>query len=220
MDKIIEYYDELASTYDENRFENQYGKFIDAQERRILKKLLANPDEIVLDLACGSGRLLNFATIGTDGSIKMIEIAKSKFPKKSVHLNDAAKMHFESNAIDTIFSFHFFMHLDQEKIDEILKECHRVLKENGRLIFDFPSQKRSKFLKYKTSEWHGAYSTTLNQLKRNPYFTISSVQGLLFLPIHRFPKVLRRFFVKLDLLLANSFLKEYSSYLVVELHKK
>ena len=38
MDKIIDYYDNLAETYDENRFENTYGKFIDKQERNILNQ--------------------------------------------------------------------------------------------------------------------------------------------------------------------------------------
>ena len=35
-EKILQYYDELAPTYDENRFENSYGKYIDAQERTFL----------------------------------------------------------------------------------------------------------------------------------------------------------------------------------------
>ena len=40
MNKIINYYDSLAESYDENRFDNTYGKFIDKQERNILDKLL------------------------------------------------------------------------------------------------------------------------------------------------------------------------------------
>jgi hypothetical protein len=38
-EKIIEYYNQLASEYDENRFGNSYGQFIDFQERRILNKI-------------------------------------------------------------------------------------------------------------------------------------------------------------------------------------
>lgn len=112
MDKIIEYYDILASSYDENRFENEYGKFIDTQERKILVELLTNQNETVLDLACGSGRLLGFATVGSDGSAEMIKIAKQKFPEKEIFQSDASHLPFESNSLDTIISFHFFMHLN------------------------------------------------------------------------------------------------------------
>lgn len=220
MDKIIAYYDNLASLYDEDRFENEYGKFIDKQERTILSVLLKNQNEIVLDLACGSGRLLNFATIGSDGSSEMIKIAQKKFPEKKIYLNDASNLPFENESIDTIFSFHFFMHLDQMKIDAILNECKRVLKPNGRIIFDIPSKKRRKLLKFKTNEWHGAYSSSLKELMMNADFRISSVHGILFFPIHRFPTFLRKFFTKLDLLLANSLFKEYSSYLIIEFKKK
>jgi predicted SAM-dependent methyltransferase len=112
------------------------------------------------------------------------------------------------------------MHLKQNKVDNILDECNRILKVNGRIIFDIPSKKRRNLFKYKSNEWHGAFSCTLKELKSNPNFKISKSFGILFLPIHRFPKFTRKFFTNLDLILANSFLKEYSSYLIIEFHKK
>ena len=33
---ILKYYDNLAANYDENRFGNSYGKYIDQQERSFL----------------------------------------------------------------------------------------------------------------------------------------------------------------------------------------
>lgn len=115
MNKIVNYYDNLAESYDKNRFDNPYGKFIDKQERNLLNKLVSNSNEIILDLACGSGRLMHYANYGIDASPKMIKITKQKFKNKSVYLSDAEKTPFKSNSIDTIISFHFFMHLDQEK---------------------------------------------------------------------------------------------------------
>ena len=220
MDKIVEYYNELASTYDENRFENEYGKFIDAQERILLNKLLTDNNDLILDLACGSGRLLDFASVGTDASEKMLEIAQKKHKNKKLVLSDAEQLQFETDTFDKIISFHFFMHLNDEKIEEILNECHRVLKKDGKLIFDIPSLKRRNLFNYKSNGWHGANSTTVEKLKQHPNFRISNIHGLLFLPIHRFPKFSRRFFIKLDLILSNSLLKEYSSYLVVEFVKQ
>ena len=219
MNKIINYYDNLAESYDENRFENTYGKFIDKQERKLLDKLLTNRSEIILDLACGSGRLLNYAEFGIDASSKMIEIAKQKHKNKSIYLADAEKTHFESNSFDTIISFHFFMHLEQDKIDKIFEECFRILKKNGRIIFDVPSKKRRDLLNFKSNEWHGAYSTSISELKLNHRFKVNRTFGFLFFPIHRFPKFMRDFLVKIDLFIANSFLKEYSSYLIIEINK-
>lgn len=219
MNKIVNYYNNLAESYDKNRFDNPYGKFIDQQERNVLDKLLTNSNEIVLDLACGSGRLLNYANYGIDASPKMIEITKQKFKNKSIYLADAEKTPFESNSIDTIISFHFFMHLDQEKINKIFEECNRILNKNGRIIFDVPSKKRRKLLNFKSNEWHGAYSTSIAELKLNPHFKLNRTFGFLFFPIHRFPKFIRKFLVQIDLLIANSFLKEYSSYLIIEFKK-
>jgi ubiquinone/menaquinone biosynthesis C-methylase UbiE len=54
--EIKAYYDELATTYDSNRFENSYGRYIDAQEQQFLTQLLAkNNFKTVLDLGCGTG---------------------------------------------------------------------------------------------------------------------------------------------------------------------
>lgn len=220
MDKIVEYYNELASTYDDDRFENEYGRFIDTLERILLNKLLTDKNALVLDLACGSGRLLDFASFGTDASKKMLEIAQKKHKNKKLVLCDAEKLQFETDTFDKIISFHFFMHLNDEKIEGVLNECHRILKKGGKLIFDIPSLKRRNLFNFRSNGWHGANSTTVEKLNQHPNFKISNIHGLLFLPIHRFPKFSRRFLIKLDLILSNSFLKEYSSYLVVEFVKE
>lgn len=220
MDEIIRYYDALASSYDEDRFDNTYGKFLDNQERKILDRILLNKNEEVLDLACGTGRLSNYATIGVDGSSEMIEIAKRKFPQKTFLRNEADTIILDDESVDTIISFHFFMHLNENKINLILLEADRILRKKGRIIFDIPSKKRRNLLGYKKKNWHGANSLDISDFKSNPNFKIKRTFGILFFPIHRFPKSWRKFLVKLDSVLANSFLKEYSSYLIIELEKK
>ncbi len=218
--EITAYYEALAKKYDEDRFGNSYGRFIDASERKILEKLLVNPDEIVLDLACGSGRFLNFAQIGIDASAEMIEVAKTKFPNKIFKVADAENTGLADASIDAITIFHLFMHLDQPKMDAILSECHRILKPNGRVIFDIPSQKRRKLLGYKGQNWHGAYGSTLKEVGKIGGFEAKRSFGILFLPIHRLPKKLRPAFAKLDSLLSNSIFKEFSSYLIIEFQKR
>lgn len=221
MNNIIKYYNDLASDYDEDRFNNTYGKFIDTQERKILNKLLTNKNEVILDLACGSGRLLNYANFGADASVEMVKIAKRKFPDKEIEVSDAGLTTFEPNSMDTIICFHLFMHLNKEKIKNILDECNRIIKPNGRIIFDIPSQKRRYLLKVKTTFWHGSFSSSFSEINKfDSNFMIKRSFGLMFLPIHRFPKSCRKVFLYLDYLLANSFLKEYSSYLIIEFKKK
>jgi ubiquinone/menaquinone biosynthesis C-methylase UbiE len=221
MDQIVDYYDKLAEKYDSDRFENSYGKFIDFQERRILDRLLADKKELILDLACGSGRFMNYASIGVDASQEMLKIASEKYPEKSYYQSDAELIPLQDNSIDSIITFHFFMHLDKEKVQKILKECHRVLKPNGRIIFDIPSAKRRSFIGYKKSGWHGNFALTNKQINElSAEFCISRSFGILFIPIHRIPVRLRNIFIGLDRILSNSFLKEYSSYQIIELIKK
>jgi SAM-dependent methyltransferase len=220
MSEIINYYDKLAQNYDSDRFANSYGKFIDRQERKILNKLFSKKDELVLDLACGSGRLLNYAVYGVDGSQEMIKIAQQKYPNKEIFHADAEKLPFENNSIDTIISFHFFMHLDKEKTKKIMEECSRVLKPGGRLIFDIPSARRRKLIAYNKDGWHGNLALLKADItKLHPDFVVKRSFGLLFLPIHRIPKKIRMRFIGVDFLFANSFLKKYSSYHVYEMTK-
>jgi ubiquinone/menaquinone biosynthesis C-methylase UbiE len=67
---MIQYYDRLARTYDAERFGNSYGKFIDAQERATLARLLPLEAGSVLDLGCGTGRLTGFATMAATPALK------------------------------------------------------------------------------------------------------------------------------------------------------
>lgn len=219
--EIKNYYNELASSYDQDRFDNTYGQFIDKQERKILEKLLSKRENLtIVDLACGSGRFLNFATIGIDTSEKMIEVARQKFSDKQLFVADGENLPLEDNSVDVIFSFHLFMHLNDEKIAGILTECKRVLKENGSIIFDIPSKKRRNLLNKKREGWHGSYSLNLKEIKSFNNFKIKRSFGILMFPIHRFPSSVRPALTKFDSLLSNSFLKEYSSYLIIEMNKK
>lgn len=221
MNPIISYYNSIAKDYDSSRFDNSYCRFIDGQERIILRKLLKfNENEKVLDLACGTGRFLLFATHGADASEKMLSIAKRKFANIDYQLCDAKQTPYADNTFDTIICFHLFMHLDYEKMKAILTECSRILKPNGRMIFDIPSAYRRQRTRKKIEGWHGAYSCSLSDLKKIDKFTFQKYYGIMFLPIHHFPKKLRSTFMKFDLFLANYIFKKYSSYWVVEMKNK
>ncbi|MBR5640319.1 MAG: class I SAM-dependent methyltransferase [Muribaculaceae bacterium] len=223
-DKIIDYYNSLAQTYDENRFGNSYGQFIDRQERRVLNKLLSPLTEQrhVLEIACGTGRLTNYATHALDASEQMMAIAQEKHKNVSFTLASAADTGFQDETFDAVFSFHLMMHLDNETIESICKEAHRILKPGGQFIFDIPSRKRRELFHHKQDGWHGATHLSADEVKQlaGTRFKVNRSAGIMMMPVHKLPKVMRKPLVSTDYLLANSPIKQYSSYLVYELVKQ
>ena len=219
--EIIDYYDKAAPDYDHSRFGNSYGEFIDYQERAIISSLLKSaPRNQTLDLACGTGRFLDFADFGVDASEKMLEIAIQKFPQVSLFQEDARSTHFYSNTFSAIISMHFLMHLDKDTTKDVLNECDRILKTGGLLIIDFPSKYRRQLFRQKTEGWRCANDFKLGELLAlNKNFRLKKYFGIMLFPIHRFSpgtiKILRR----IDTLLCRSFIRRYASYLVVALEK-
>ncbi len=220
---LLDYYDNLAMDYDSNRFGNTYGQYIHQQEVNILKKILPPiATNKVLDLGCGTGRLMSFANYGIDISPAMVQVAKTKFPDKHFSVGNAARNNLKNNFFDAIFSFHVLMHQNQQETKAILSEAYRLLKTGGQFIFDFPSDKRRKLVNYTAKNWHAANQLSLQQIKAltTNQWNFKQSYGLLFLPIHRIPKQFRAVLIPIDNLLCRSFLQEYASYLIVILTKK
>lgn len=221
--EVAEYYDNIASTYDESRFGNTYGEFVDKQERRILDGLIdVSRPEQRLEMACGTGRLTGYATHALDASDKMMALARERHAGVQFTLASAAQTGFPDATFDVVYSFHLLMHLDLDLIGQILAEAHRILKPGGRLIVDIPSRKRRQLLHHRQESWHGATGLSTGDVRRmaGDRFDLGRVHGVMMLPVHKLPVALRRPLVGLDYALCGSFLKEYSSYLVFELIKK
>lgn len=216
------YYEEIASEYDNLRFNNSYGRYIDFQEREILSQwLVSSENKSVLDLACGTGRFLNLATAGLDISANMLEIAKNKYPDQELILASADNIPVASGNYNAVFSLHFFMHLSEEKIQAIVDECYRILRPQGMLIFDIPSALRRKLISYKPENWHGATALSLSDIHNlcGSKWRFEELVGLTFFPIHRIPNQSRHLLSPLEKLTCRSFLKVMSSYYLVKLIK-
>ena len=81
--EIKSYYNKLAHDYDNNRFNNSYGQYLDQQERAFLKRILNKTAPThCMDIGCGTGRLLDYADYGVDFSHEMLKVATEKYPHK------------------------------------------------------------------------------------------------------------------------------------------
>lgn len=222
LNPVHTYYESLAAGYDTNRFGNSYGEFVHAQELVFINNLLGiNTKNKVLNLGCGTGRFMEFATDGLDFSGNMLEVAKQKFPDKRFYHGDARATNFDEKSFDAVICLHVLMHQDKASSAEILRECLRLLKPEGLLILDFPSARRRKLLGHEPHGWHGgnAYSLAEFQKLVSGQFKLEATSGILFFPIHRISKPVRKLIFPLDKALCRSPFLEFSSYLMLALRR-
>ncbi len=102
----------------------------------------------VLDIACGNGYgsryLINKGAkkvVGGDNSEEAIEYARHHYQKDGLHFLrlDAQEMLFRDNSFDVAVSLETIEHL--ERYEDFLKECRRVLKDDGIFICSTPNRK-------------------------------------------------------------------------------
>ncbi len=217
------YYNQIAGIYDDDRFNNSYGRFIHHQEQYILRQHLGNGEcQPVIDLACGTGRLMSWCQTGVDISAGMMDIARQKYPDRQFVLTSALDTGLPGQSFRGAICFHLIMHLEQQQLPELLREAHRLLQKGGQLILDVPSRERRTLLQYKTSGWHGANSYSQAAIRQwcAEDWTITAETGIAFLPIHRFPVRLRPLLTGIDHVLCRSVFKKWASYRVYVLTKQ
>lgn len=219
-EKVQSYYNEIAKNYYESRFSNTYGSFIDKQERAFLNNYLKTKN--TLNLGCGTGRFMEYASTGVDFSQEMLKIAKENYPEGSYFLGDADTTPFENGHFDAVICFHVLMHLDPNETAAIFREVNRILKPGGTFIFDYPSAERRKLTRYQAANWHGSNAFRKNDmqslLKKQQWEHIKR-KGVLFLPIHRFPNKLRKITFGIDQMFTSGLFKQYSSYIMHAVQK-
>jgi ubiquinone/menaquinone biosynthesis C-methylase UbiE len=216
---VIEYYNEQARDYDQSRFSNSYGKYIDLAERSILDDWLKNIDkQTVIDFGCGTGRFLDYAMTGMDASGNMLEIAASKYPDRSLVEADISCIPSDITGFDAAICFHVMMHLEYSKIQLFFCNASAVIRPGGKLIVDFLSAPRRNLLKRGMAGWHGNTEFTISEIAAivQQHWKVTRWRGILMIPIHRLPSFFRPFLLKVDMALCSSMLAPYASYYIVE----
>ncbi len=124
------------------------GKIIYGEHMgRYLSALGAVSDEVVLDIACGSGygtKLLASKAkyvYGVDIDSKAVEYARRNFKASNAEykLGDGTRIPLEENSVDTVISMETIEHIEDQ--DTFLAEIKRVLRNKGKLILSTPNDK-------------------------------------------------------------------------------
>lgn len=216
-ESVVRCYDELAASYDADRFENSYGRYVHAQEERLLRQWLCSfRGGRVLSLACGTGRFLEFATHGIDASYEMTAMAKRKHPAKCILVGRAEDLLKHGLSFDAIFCLHLFMHLTPSLMAQILEACAHCVRPGGRFIFDIPSARRRSVTRFQPTGWHAGNAMTHLQVRGmlGASWRIHAFRGILFFPIHRWPVALRSGLRPWDDWCSATPLKHWASYLI------
>jgi ubiquinone/menaquinone biosynthesis C-methylase UbiE len=136
--------DTVADAYEDKRFSGG-GRLIDRSEKdAVLRALDPDPDDAVLEVACGTGRFAvalaerGVRVTGVDVSAPMLERARDKARRRSTTdrvaflRGDAARLPFPDGAFDAVLAMRFF-HLADRPV-RFLRELRRV--SRGPVVFD------------------------------------------------------------------------------------
>jgi len=134
----VEHFNRRAATYETA---SSQGYFFDRVQRRVLKlaKNQSSP-EVIMDVGCGTGRLLrkakqqwlNARLVGVDAAGKMIQQATQLFPEAEFHVAMAEALPLPDASVDLAFSTLSFHHwADQARG---ISEIARVLRPQGMFL--------------------------------------------------------------------------------------
>ncbi|MBI4057998.1 class I SAM-dependent methyltransferase [Candidatus Microgenomates bacterium] len=111
----------------------------------IKKTLLENGLKKVLDVGCGSGRLVKFLndcgfkTVGCDNQDQALRIAKLLNKKRAIIRASATKLPFRNGSFDFVSCISTIEHLTLADGKRFVKESYRVLKSGGLFFMITPN---------------------------------------------------------------------------------
>lgn len=135
-------YNAIAAAYTEH-----FAGELDSSpwERAILAAFaeVVGPDEPVLDIGCGPGRVTGFlaehglAVRGIDLSPVMIELARHRHPDIRFDVGSMTELEFSAGSVAAVVAWYSLIHIPPAERPGVLAEFHRVLRPGGRLLLGF-----------------------------------------------------------------------------------
>jgi ubiquinone/menaquinone biosynthesis C-methylase UbiE/uncharacterized protein YbaR (Trm112 family) len=113
-------------------------------------RLAPGHGERLLDIGCNWGRWSiaaarkNYRPVGFDPSLRAVLAARRVADRLGVSadfiVGDARFLPFAEDSFDVVFSYGVFQHLSKQNVRTALDEVSRVLKRNGKTVFQMPNK--------------------------------------------------------------------------------
>ena len=131
----------VARQYDRERFSSFAGRTFDQLEQRTLRSVVKRvrcdiADPVVLDIACGTGRITELlldeglGVIGGDISTAMLRVAQSRLTRFGSRVSfrelDLDRLSLENDSVDLVTCIRLLHHVDSPARAQILGELARV----------------------------------------------------------------------------------------------
>lgn len=188
------------------------------RSQMVISMLDAKPDELILDVGCGTGRDLielvktGCKCIGIDFSGKMIEESKKELSKNGItavelETGDATNLRFPDRMFDKVFASEVLEHIPD--YNRAISEMARVLKPSGCLVITTPNRRsiygfdryviREKLLRRKWPHPYDSWKTfgELVSALGNNGFTIVKCLGGCYIPGSLVPRCIPKIVKKL-----------------------
>ena len=207
--------EEMVVKYDPEAFHastNPLIRFIeDRRVEKILQTLEVSPSDLILEVGCGAGNILQQVEcgqlFGTDISDLMLKnTVKRLGGKAKIFCSDAGFLPVKKELFDKVICTEVLEHVLSPSL--VIKEIHRILRNGGQFILSVPNERLINRVKkmsfplirrwnrihpgeYQVAErmedeWH-LHEFNLQAIKEylNPYFRLKAIWGIpyKFLPL-------------------------------------
>jgi ubiquinone/menaquinone biosynthesis C-methylase UbiE len=164
----------IAENYEKERFFGEGGKYADCVERLAIHDMIADRKGRILDLACGTGRMVKDIEmngrdfVGVDLSLEMLLQAKGNIDAPLLQ-GDVFGLPFGNASFDIVVASRLLYFIDNPAT--FFDEVNRVLKEGGIFVFNTCNRYSTRgilnLLFRFISRDHGIRLTTYKELKNN-----------------------------------------------------